>query len=359
MFEIEMLPADHGDCLILSYGDEKAPRRVLIDGGTTATFPRLVKRLEQLFPEGRPHFELLIVTHIDADHIGGIIKLLRSKLPVTFDDIWFNGWPHLVPPTSRYLGPRQGDTLGNILSMRADLPWNKAFGGATVVVPEDGPLPVRLLEGGLKVTLLSPTWKELAALDTSWTDTVFRQGRIPGEVPPTLAVERAQLEQLAARPFLPDHAVANGSSIAILAEYKGKSCLLTGDAFAPTLLASIQRLVGKKKLDVDALKLPHHASKANVSGELLGVIKTPRYLISTDGSIFGHPDEEAIARVLQEGGDKLELFFNYRTPMTLRWKDIQAKRSVRAKRGSTASKPQKPQAHYPSEKEEGGLLIRL
>ena len=76
MFKIEMLPAGHGDCLWIEYGSKEDPFRILIDGGTTGTYKRLKKRLENLSEEDRK-FELLIVTHIDADHIAGILKLFE------------------------------------------------------------------------------------------------------------------------------------------------------------------------------------------------------------------------------------------------------------------------------------------
>jgi len=348
---IEMLPADHGDCLLVAYGDMQAPRRVLIDGGTTATFSRLRKLIEALPLEQR-HFELLIVTHIDSDHIDGVLPLLREreKLGVSFNDIWFNGWRHLVRTKSEFMGPRQGDMLGNFLSMHPELPWNKKFSGATVVVPDGGALPTHELNGGLKLTLLSPTRKELDALETTWIEASFRQGRIPGEAPPILGHQPSRLRQIANNPFIRDHAAANGSSIAVLLEYQGKRCLLTGDAFADTLLASINRLPDTQgRLKVDAFKLPHHASKANVKDALIQAVQCSRYLISTDGGRFNHPDDEAIVRVLSNADDTVELYFNYESSTTRKWKLSKLPSDMHVKQY---------RAYYPSS-EEGGLRIEL
>ena len=44
-----------------------------------------------------------------------------------------------------------------------------------------------------------------------------------------------------------------------------------------------------------------------------------RYLFSTDGSVFDHPDDECVARVIAHGGPSPELIFNYRSPRTERW----------------------------------------
>jgi beta-lactamase superfamily II metal-dependent hydrolase len=350
MFTIEMLPAQYGDCLLVTYGPEDRPRRLLIDGGTPATFKHLKQRIEAL-PRQQRHFELLIVTHIDDDHIGGVLPLLREKgLGVTFGDIWFNGWTHLVPPD--FMGPRQGDELGNLLSQRVDLPWNKAFKEKTVVVPRTGPLPVHALAGGMKLTLLSPRRKELEALNTDWIDKSMKAGRIPGEPQEVtdLLGRPSRLAQLASEKVSADQAVANGSSIAVLAEYDGKRALLTGDAFAPVLIESIRRLPDfHQKLAVQAFKLPHHGSEANLSPELLQALSCPRYLISTSGARFEHPDESAIARILQYGGEKVELCFNYKSDTTRPWESRRLAKDLAVRQLDT---------RYP-EAEDGGLLVEL
>ncbi|WP_434300352.1 ComEC/Rec2 family competence protein [Corallococcus exiguus] len=333
MFRIEMLPAHHGDCLLLSYGEEARPRRILIDGGTPSSLPLLRKRLERI-PAGERHFELLVITHIDDDHIGGVLKLLQqTDLGITWGDVWFNGWKHLIPqapvPKLRgWLSARQGEDLSELL-VRLDLPWNKAFDEATIVIPDSGPLPVLELPGKLRLTLLSPTRERLEKLDREWTDTLMRQGIIPGEAAAQARPTRRWLGgdiELAGydlKTFRSDTSVANGSSIALLAEYEGRRCLLTGDAFAPVLAASLQRHPAfderTGKLAVDATKLPHHGSSANISPDLLGLLSCGRYLISTNGDVFEHPDVEAVGRVITQGGSSAELFFNYRAETTRVW----------------------------------------
>ena len=70
-----------------------------------------------------------------------------------------------------------------------------------------------------------------------------------------------------------------------------------------------------------AFKLPHHGSRRNVSVELLGTVACPMYLFSTDGSVFGHPDPKAVARVIRHGGPGPTLCFNYRSEPNRRWDD--------------------------------------
>ncbi len=101
MFEIGMLPANHGDCLWIEYGSGADRYRILVDGGPGYAYDELKTRLLELEPSKR-RFELLIVTHVDADHIGGILELLDdTALGVSFGDVWFNGWRHLAADEER------------------------------------------------------------------------------------------------------------------------------------------------------------------------------------------------------------------------------------------------------------------
>lgn len=48
------------------------------------------------------------------------------------------------------------------------------------------------------------------------------------------------------------------------------------------------------------------------------MVETSRYLISTSGSQFKHPDREAVARILKRK-NPCELWFNYRSKQTDIW----------------------------------------
>lgn len=71
VFRLDMLPAREGDCLILTYGDTASPRRVMIDTGRKGTYRDIKKSLAAIPPALR-EFELLIVSHVDRDHIEGV-----------------------------------------------------------------------------------------------------------------------------------------------------------------------------------------------------------------------------------------------------------------------------------------------
>lgn len=370
MFRIEMLPAAHGDCLWIEYGSGADVHRLLIDGGPAHTYPLLRERILHLPPDDR-NFELLVVTHIDSDHIDGIVRLLRDAevLQCRFKRIWFNGRAQLdkVPDRAGLdLGPEQGEYLSLLIDdydqRTGDGAWNRDFPGEFIAVPQpDEDLPViEALPGDLKLTLLSPTHKRLLELKDDW-DTALREANIESgderrlrrrleesrtlrpmgdvlgddDIEPDLSEFPADDDSDASeslgdelggdRSFGGDDSSANGSSIALLAEYDGERFLLAGDAWPTVLEASIDRLVGaNKKLPLTAFKLPHHGSVGNVTESLLAHISCKHYLVSTSGAQFRHPHEEAVELLLSNhnGRGKPRLHFNYRTITTEKWTDV-------------------------------------
>jgi hypothetical protein len=333
MLSVEMLPAQHGDCLWIEYGDPARSRRILVDCGLRATYRELAARLRD-----RPDltFELLVLTHIDADHILGAIPLLQEVGPERFRDVWFNGWKHLpLPPDA--LGALHGEIFSAALATRG-FAWNQTWGGKAVVLPDDGPLPQITLDGGLMLTLLSPTRERLADLKTDWNDELEKLGLEPGNIedalaaledrprlqPDALGPQKIDVEALSEAPFKPDDSAANGSSIALLAEHGGKTVLLGADAFSPVLEESLRRLLretGRTRLRLDACKVPHHGARRNNGPGFLSLLDCESFLFSTDGSHgYRHPHCETVARILRNRKGA-RLHFNYRSPETTVWDD--------------------------------------
>jgi hypothetical protein len=345
---LDVLPARFGDCLLIEcHRDGDRPWRALIDGGPSDCWPALRRRLLELPADDRT-LDLVVVTHIDADHIAGALRFFEEgdvAVPgLRIADVWFNGLP-ILPETEA--GPRrsvsQGEDLVALLGGNRPggaLPWNKAFGGAAAMTPDHGKFSEIQVTDGPRLTLLSPTPKRLVILRHHWIDTLDRMQRgEPDEevLPASPPGDLTSLEELAAAPSPKDASRANGSSIAFLLEYRGASCLLTGDAFANVLGAGLRGLAearGRTAVPVDLFKLPHHASKGNVTSTLVSLAPATRYVVSTNGDRFGHPDDEALARVVvASSADDRVLCFNYRTERTDRWadRDLQAAHRFRTR----------------------------
>lgn len=328
VLRIEMLPAAHGDCLWIEYGRGGQRHRVLVDCGTDTVYRQVLKPRLEALPKAQRGFELLILSHVDDDHIGGGIELLREApaLGLGFGDVWFNAWKHLAG--YGFLGAVQGEKFSELI-VAGGYPWNAWQGGEAIKLPASGPLPVCELPGGLRLTLLSPDDAKLKRMARKWNKEIARIGKVPGSGG-FLAAETGRnltstdVPRLARSTFSSDTTEANGSSIAVLAEFEGKSVLLGADAHSPLLLASVGRLLAERggtRLKVDAFKLPHHGSRNNLHLALLDKLDCRHYLVSSSGSLFKHPDGEAIARVIQAGGPQPVLHFNYESRFNARWKD--------------------------------------
>ena len=321
----EALPAAYGDSLIVTCATPAGPWRLLVDTGTDGCWPSLKERLAK-FPvaaSGQRHIDLAVISHIDHDHIGAAAALLSdTSLGLSFGDIWFNAPPQ---PASR--GVAEGRSLASILGgTRAQLPWNLAWQGKSAVTSDTMPyLELPNAEGAPTITLLSPTPKSLATLFAVWDKEIKKLGKSEKpETPP--AVDRGgppSLEELAARSTPTDHAPANGSSIAFMLEHQGVSLLLAADMHPTILVPALKAMAAQRGLglpmQVDIFKLSHHGSRANVTAEVLEAVQAQYYVVSTNGAIFGHPDDEAIARVILNGGRKRNIWFNYRNEHTSKW----------------------------------------
>jgi beta-lactamase superfamily II metal-dependent hydrolase len=332
MLSVELLPAAHGDAIWIEYGAKAPLRRVLIDGGPAPTYASaLRKRIGQLAENDRA-FELIVVTHIDADHIDGALILLQefAQLKLSTNEIWFNGWTQLPKSDRDTYAPLQGEFLGGLIEVDDKLKrvWNKHFNHGAVVARETGALEEIVLADEGKITLLGPTLAELKRLRARWVSAI--RDFSPGDAGEAVRRLRERREYrppatpavFGARDYGDDRSPANGSSIAFVFEYGGAAILFAGDAHARTLAASLTRLAqqrGGQKIRFDAVKLPHHGSMGNVSDEWVGLVDSAQWLISTNGALFDHPDVKT-AELISRHCQTPKMLCNYRSPSTERLK---------------------------------------
>lgn len=361
MISIEMLPAAHGDSLWIEYGAARQPRRILIDGGPAHSYEAGLRRRFSLLPEEKRIFELMVVTHIDADHIDGALILLQDKDGLTgmkfrFNEFWFNSWDQLSKAQGDTYKPLQGEFLGGLITADPKLRsiWNRSFNKGPVVIPDNGPLPEVKLSGGARITLLGPAMSDLRRLRARWNSAI--RDFTPGDVVEALKRLKERRDYrppanpalFSARQYGADRTPANGSSISFVLEYNGVSILLAGDAHARTLENALGRLAAQRsvpRLRFDAVKLPHHGSMGNVTDAWLRKVDSKRWLISTNGAIFGHPDIETVKLIAQHF-KKPTIYCNYRSDTTRRLEESTDWVTIF---------PEKNKSLGPA----GGLLLRL
>jgi beta-lactamase superfamily II metal-dependent hydrolase len=334
MFTLRMNPASEGDALVLTWGTDSNAHHAVVDLGRIKDY-----RLNRDGYVGLGALDLLVISHVDADHIEGAIPLVAELLPpMSPADVWYNGHHHLlmardrleIDPKREPLGAVQGEKLSMGIK-RFAWPWNEAFDGGAVSVGSVGTSSLSL-RGGLHVKLLSPDDASLAALIPRWERELAKAGLRPHD--PDTALEEAasdrerlstlNVETLAAKHFRPDTATPNGSSIAFIAEFEGKRVLLAADAHPHIMVESLRALGFDERTPckLACYKVSHHGSRANTSPELLRLLDCTTFGISTDGSRHGHPDPEFISRILMNDPHrKKTLAFNNRHAEALIWND--------------------------------------
>jgi beta-lactamase superfamily II metal-dependent hydrolase len=315
--KIRFLPAFNGDCILISFKYEGNNKNILIDGGVPRTYQRHLKpELEKILAR-RETIDLLIITHIDDDHIGGIKELYQdTEFSKDFiKEVWFNSGDLL----SDYFGAeREGPrAVAIIKSDQKDMSVGQGVTLERALKEETGNWVQQLIRVsenktnffGLSITVLSPNEESLKRLHTHWETEMDKKV--------TMSEEHddfdTAIRDLIDRKFVEDRAIPNGSSIALLVENENKSVLLLGDAHPSIVAESLEKLGlanEAHRLKLDLVKVSHHASKGNTSAKLLSLINSRRFVVLTDGSKHGLPDKEAIARIIVSQSDPT-IFFNY------------------------------------------------
>jgi ribonuclease BN (tRNA processing enzyme) len=350
--KIEMLAAKFGDCLLLHGGTAQAPALILIDGGPPGVWksslePRLMQiRKERKLEASKPlAIDLLIISHVDEDHIAGVASMLGAMLerkragePPLFriDRIWHNSFDNILGndetvelikkgkpqfgtasteedleqslATFEHGEPRdaafvlasieQGDNVRR-LAKALNIPLNPDFGGHLIATNPGKTATVKIKD--LKLTVAGPRIKEVVALQKAHDTWLKNHPERQADADAILAA-------------LDDASVANLSSIVLLVESGGKTILLSGDARADKVLAGLEdckAVVKGGSLPVDILKMPHHGSIRNIDEATIKRLPARRYLFSANGK-FSNPDRETFELLFKaRPGAEMDLILAY------------------------------------------------
>lgn len=360
---VDMLAADEGDCFLIMA--EKGNINILIDGGTAGTYHRVLKRkLQELDRQGKC-IDLLVVTHIDNDHIGGILELLKengsdldSKI-IKIRNIWHNSYRHLQLTKEREIGKaeeqilshyitagsaqdnlsewkgtkkisvKQGTTLAALI-LAGKYHWNEQFDGKAVcsggkneisfgkdcrikvLTPDQEALDK--LAGLWRKELLSKWFAFKFSEDELFDDAYeyymrylyrsveyYNQGISDGK-------NEVDMQSLADCEECSDASKTNRASISMLLQFRRRTLLFLADAHADD---AFKKLDGRRK--VDLIKLPHHGSSKNISKKFIDNMETEIYLISTNAERYDHPDLKTLAKIIcKKTKYHKRIYFNYR-----------------------------------------------
>lgn len=325
IFTLEALEAKHGDSLLLHYGNKQPSNLIVIDGGPAGIFNnRLRPRLEELKEQNSPNkplpIRMVMVSHLDDDHVNGIQALTddlvrkqenEEEIPYRIATLWHNSFDDFldtdaintlaaslsstsssgeVKPLSQALPLSVGQ--GRKVRDNAEklgLSVNAPFKGL-VMLPKQGKKTVNI-GNGLKFTVVGPDMERAEILQEEWDKQIKKLG-----------VAKKSEKQAKAAEFV-DESVFNLSSIVVLAEFDNKTMLLTGDGRGDHTVEGLRKskLLKNGKIHVNLLKLPHHGSDRNVATEYFRTITADHYVVSADGR-FGNPELATLKMISEARG---------------------------------------------------------
>lgn len=322
--KIKFLQAFNGDSIWISFEQNTTNRNILIDGGTSTSYTYTdknkklkdgaLKLLIESLKEKKEILDLVILTHIDDDHIDGFLKWFgKDKDAIQYlKEVWFN--------SGRTIKKYLNDTNSEVDSLK--------FKESTILtsvqqgvdfenyISDNGIWDEKVIKqkdviawSDISFQVLSPGKEKLEKLLKEW-----HKKNPESLLDTSRKTDYAKtLKQLIEEDsFEEDKDLYNGSSIAFILKSIEKNYLFLGDSHPSEVLTELDSLGydENNKLSVDLIKLSHHGSKKNNPIEIFKIVDTEKYVISTNGDMHNHPDKATIARIVATNPEA-KIYFNY------------------------------------------------
>lgn len=342
-----------GDCMVLRLSKGDSIYTIFIDCGVfTQEIETYVRNTLH------SHIDLLIVTHIDNDHISGVSTML-SKIPnLQVDRIIFNSYNRTNENGS--IAEIEENLIKRVNALKKSLPlvvnqeeeqikanhalllsecilskeiWKVAWEQTYCSV--DSP-NISLANGELgELIILSPKTQDLKKLEdkyekeynkmmyssqTSKTkkDKILFElllrlcnanpDNIDSQVPISFGKMSKELIDSKAIDEKPTITDENRASLALLWKYGNSGILLLGDSDPSTVEAKLSTL---RDIKIDVCKISHHGSKHNTTISLIQLVNASHYFI-TGGKNEERPSIETIAKIIKYNKkDSTSLHVNY------------------------------------------------
>lgn len=336
--KIRIFQSDQGDCLLISNKESN----ILVDGGMASSYTEHVAPILAKMREKGEVLDLVCVSHIDQDHISGILKMIedevnwrvydfhekngskskrpKSRRPADFKEIWHNTFYEYVSKNKgdiEKMLAAEATILGNsglsaagglaysikeaiqlsgrLKSEQLGIPLNKKFKGKLAMYRrKQKSIPV----GDLKITLIAPFPTDLRHLRTEWNAWLRESAgqKTLMALREKLREDKSYLSSSDGLRHLLEMAKKLGerekvtfpnlASIMFLVEEGSKTLLMTGDGAGQDIrkgLIGIGKLDERAGLHVDVLKVQHHGSEKNIDEDFCRLITADHYIFCGNG----------------------------------------------------------------------------
>lgn len=332
--DIKFLKANNGDSILISIIDsENNDRNILIDGGIKKTYktdrgskgkPEFgeLKTVIDTIRNNDKYIDLLIITHIDEDHIGGIIKWFDDDENAfkLIKEVWFNSGKGIAT----FLKQSENNDLEHLInpdkttltSINQGIDFSKYITEKGILFTDIILQGNELKRFGYDFKILSPNKTKLELLLKEWK--IKEPNLNTASKPKPNDYAKTIKEHLANDIFLEDNAYPNGSSIAFILSKEEDNFLFLGDSHPSVIVEGLDKFnySPDNKLIAKFVKVSHHGSKGNTSIELLKCINSKNFIVSTNGSGDQHPNKQLLSRLIKENED-CNIYFNYKERMEM------------------------------------------
>ncbi|HEY5368099.1 MAG TPA: MBL fold metallo-hydrolase [Hanamia sp.] len=310
--EIRFLSVGCGDGICIRFlGDDESYHNILIDCGTEKgnKYEGSLKKELIAIKERKEKIDLWIITHIDDDHIGGILRFVKDQalfkeIDLSATRFWFNYSDHdydTGTSPDNFKSVKQGIRLRELLKQKALL--------QQFITDE-----LQLINFfGVKFSILSPNRQKFEDLVLEWKNEEIKiiEKKAASFKDAEGNDHDTKIDDFDLELEESDTSTANASSIAFILEYKAKKFLFTADAHPQILENALSQLgySAENKLHLEFMQVPHHGSKFNTSDGLLKIISCSNYIISADGFKHNLPNKKTLARIIRVEETKPVNFF--------------------------------------------------
>ena len=362
-----------GDCIFLLLQSKKELFSIMVDCGA---YEPPIRQFVKETLNGK--IDVLIVTHIDNDHIIGVTEMLSKGVKV--NRIIFNCYQRSGDTGKlqklnesqleklKSIGNEVGRIVNDVIGNRQTRSGKTAMKGLAATILDNpelkqvwdkeyalGGTSVDLNDWGT-ITFLSPTMTEIKNLDKEFCRVLFdelnvdnamgkwdkqeniyeillryamlqdstkvlmkKTGTIKKKTDAATLEDRliqAAKEPVETKQITP----ANQASLAFVWEKDGHRVLVMGDANPDVVVKGLRTHYQGQNFPVlfDAIKVSHHGSHYNTTKELIQYADTEHYFF-TGGQELKRPSEAALGRIalcpLPDGLQKRTLNFNFQTSM--------------------------------------------
>lgn len=326
---LNIIQAAYGDCFLLEFGTIENPKYILIDGGPKSIYDFHLKKKIQTIKNKGGNLDLVILSHVDNDHIIGLLDLLselqeqktnNKPETVSIKALWHNTFDKTigrdseisnlfqtlirsVKQSSQYLPATnnliQGINEGNklrIIATALKIPINQEFKNNLITL--ENSKKIHQFED-IKIHILGPTKENIDNLNKEWIEWLEKHKDNFISLDPNVTE-------------MVDNSIPNLSSIMILVETQNKKILFMGDGRGDHLIQGMMKaklINSEGKIHVDILKVPHHGSDRNVAKNFFQQITADKYIISANGR-YGHPKLSTLIWIVEaakEQNRKIEI----------------------------------------------------